>query len=330
MTQSNAARAVSPTVAAPLSAPSPVDLRATPLVVPAQRVQRVRAGAPVWPVVLFCSALIGISIAGWPYYAAERAQRVRHEWHAWLRPSGYVGQTAGIVAFVIFVFLWLYPLRKTLKSLSWTGSVGKWLDIHVASAIGLPLLLAIHAAWRSEGLIGLGADAMLVVCASGIVGRYLYTRIPRTRTGVELTRDEVGKQRDELLEQIARATQLPVADIEKSLVLAMPASRSKGLWSAFWRLLLGDWHRWKLARSLPQRWAEMSPRGHRVSKDAVHEAVKLARREMALVQQSQMLDATHRIFRFWHVAHKPFAISALIAVVVHVVVVVAVGQTWFY
>ena len=49
-----------------------------------------------------------------------------------------------------------------------------------------------------------------------------------------------------------------------------------------------------------------------------------------LTQQVRMLGVTHRLFRYWHVAHRPFAITALIAVVIHVAVVVALGATWFW
>jgi hypothetical protein len=51
---------------------------------------------------------------------------------------------------------------------------------------------------------------------------------------------------------------------------------------------------------------------------------------MSLTQQARMLAATQRLFRFWHVAHRPFAITALVAVLVHVGVVVAMGATWFW
>ena len=51
---------------------------------------------------------------------------------------------------------------------------------------------------------------------------------------------------------------------------------------------------------------------------------------MALAQQVALLAATHRIFRWWHVAHRPIAVTALIAVAIHVAVVVAVGATWFW
>jgi hypothetical protein len=51
---------------------------------------------------------------------------------------------------------------------------------------------------------------------------------------------------------------------------------------------------------------------------------------MALAQQAAMLDGAQRIFRWWHVAHRPFAVTALVAVLLHVAVAVAMGQTWFY
>ena len=58
--------------------------------------------------------------------------------------------------------------------------------------------------------------------------------------------------------------------------------------------------------------------------------MRLARREMALAQQARMLDATHAVFRYWHVLHRPVAVAALLAVLVHVAVVVAVGATWLW
>lgn len=58
--------------------------------------------------------------------------------------------------------------------------------------------------------------------------------------------------------------------------------------------------------------------------------LRLARSEMALTQQARMLAATQRVFRFWHVAHRPFAITALVAVGIHVGVAVAMGMTWFW
>src|SRR5712691_12259721 len=105
---------------------------------------------------LFLALLTAICLAGWPYYVLPMAERVRSPLHPWLKSSGYVGQSAGLLALAIFFFLWLYPLRKKFRWLAFTGAIARWLDVHVLAALALPLLVAIHAAWRFEGLIGLG------------------------------------------------------------------------------------------------------------------------------------------------------------------------------
>ena len=276
-----------------------------------------------------CAPLVAINVIGAPYYIAALAERVRHPMHAWLRPSGYAGQTAGIVAFLIFVFLWLYPLRKKWKALRFTGSVGKWLDVHVGSALLLPLLLSIHAAWRSEGLIGLGMISMFVVILSGLVGRYLYTRIPRAQSGVEFTLDEVAAQRKVLIDQLAATTGLAPADVDRVLDVSPPDDRQENPLGVFAHLITNDLRRWRLTRELRQRWSALAPANRPLSRNSLARAVRLASQEISLTQQVRMLTATQRVFRYWHVAHRPFAITALVAVVVHVVVVIAVGATWF-
>ena len=274
------------------------------------------------------TVLVAINLAGLPYYLLPMGERVRSPLHAWYKPSGYIGQSAGITALVIFLFLWLYPLRKKFRWLGWTGAIGRWLDVHVTVALTLPLLLAIHAAWRFEGLIGLGYASILVVCASGVVGRYLYTRIPRSRNGIKLSIEEVTSERKSLLTVIAGSTGLDPHEIERSLKVNPDPYTGLGIVATLLRMVRDDVARWRTARELGRRWARLA--GTTADREAVRRAVKLANREMALTQQSRMLGTTQRLFRYWHVAHRPFALAALGAVLIHVAIVVALGVTWLW
>lgn len=328
MTPTNALRAERKSLAAVPESPTPepsLRRRSSGAVGEAARPRSLR-----WPIALIMIALAAVNVAGASYYMLPMTERVRSPLHAWLRPSGYIGQSAGIASVVIFVFLWLYPLRKKFKWLSFTGAVARWLDVHVVVALALPLLLAIHAAWRFGGVIGLGFDAMMIVCASGVVGRYLYVRIPRTRSGVELTREEAQTQRQALLSRIAQRSGLPLEKVEE--VLSVPTSHGEnfGLVRSLWAMVENDFARWRMARALRRRWRALGVGGKPIAKTTLDEIVRLAQREMALEQQSRLLDATQRVFRFWHVAHRPIAITALIAVIIHVAVVVALGATWFW
>ena len=279
---------------------------------------------------LLTIVVAGLNVFGARYYLESRAEQVRDPLHAWLKPSGYLGQSAGIVALAIFLFLWLYPLRKKFRWLGFTGSIAKWLDVHSVAALGLPLIVAMHAAWRFGGVIGLGFWSMMVVWASGIVGRYLYSRIPRSQVGVELTIDEIATQRQTLLEEIAQRSGLEVTAIDAALEADPTPTDGLGLWQTFRRMIADDLRRRRAARTLRQEIRRRRPLHRRGDAAALREVLRLANREMALMQQARMLGATQNILRFWHVAHRPLAVTALVAVVVHVIVVVSLGATWFW
>lgn len=279
---------------------------------------------------LFIILLAALNLFGMPYYLEPRAEQVRDPLHAWLKPSGWLGQGAGVLAVTIFLFLWLYPLRKRFRWLAFTGSIANWLDVHSLAALGLPLLVAMHAAWRFGGVIGLGFWAMMVVWASGIVGRYLYSRIPRSQAGVELTIEEIGAQRQAMLEEIAARSGLEVAAIEASLAADPSLTSGLGLWPTFRRMIADDLRRRQAAKALRREIQRRRPLQRRGDMNALREVVRLASREMALLQRARMLGATHNILRFWHVAHRPLAITALAAVIIHVAVVVSLGATWFW
>jgi hypothetical protein len=280
-------------------------------------------------VVTAVALLTGLTLWGAGYYGAPPVEQVRDPLHPWLRPSGYVGQSAGIAALCIFLFLWLYPLRKRVRWLHWTGALSAWLDVHVATALVLPLLAAVHAGWRFDGLIGLGFWAMIVVCLSGIVGRYLYVHIPRSAAGIELTVQEATAERARLLADIAHAARLPAAQVEHLLRCDPTPCRGHGVLRTARQMLRDEAQRWRASAAL-RRICASNPQRHRLNRRALRRLLRLARREMALTQQVRMLGATHHLFRLWHLAHRPFALAALAAVVVHVGVAVAMGMTWFW
>jgi len=298
-------------------------------VVPHSPRQRAPKGGRIL-LVLTLGALAAICAVGAPYYMQPMAGRVRSPWHEWLKPSGYIGQSVGLLALALFLFLWLYPLRKKFRWLSFTGAMSRWLDSHVLAALALPLLVAVHAAWRFTGVIGLGFWSMMVVWLSGIVGRYIYARIPRGRAGVELTMEEIAGRRNDLLAQIAEHSGLDLATVSAALAPAARATTGLGLWGTFKRMVADDFARRAAARRLRRLWTSRGPKRRKADRKAIRAVLRLARQEVALAQQARMLDATQAVFRYWHVFHRPVAFAALAAVLVHVALVVSLGATWLW
>ena len=263
---------------------------------------------------------LAVTVRYLPYYAEGPGLRVRDALHPLLRPSGRLGLAFGIAGLSLFLFMWLYPLRKRARVLARLGSTGSWLRVHILAGLTLPFVVAVHAGWRFTGLIGLGYAAMTLVVLSGIVGRYLYVHIPRHRNGLELTRDEVAAERRALLTRIAAATGLDPMEVERALALE-PSRRAPG---GLLGLVADDLARRRALRALARRWSRPSGRAA-PDPAALAEALKLARRQLALDQQVRALETTRRIFSWWHVAHLPVALTGLIAVLIHVAVAVLMG-----
>jgi hypothetical protein len=275
---------------------------------------------------------LGVTVWGASYYFASAAERVRHPLHALLKPSGTLGQGFGFLGLACFLFMWLYPLRKKFGAALALGSIATWMRVHTVVGLSLPFLVAVHAGWRFRGVIGLGFFAMLIVSASGIVGRYLYGRIPRTRAGVELSRDDIAGRRRALVSEISAALRLDPYEVEAALAPSEPEGAVGGVTGTFRRLMVDDWSRWRAVGELRRRWKSQAGRGSGAAGDprVVERAIRLAKEEIRLGQQLRMLEATQRVFRYWHVAHRPVSVTALIAITIHVGVAIAMGQSWFH
>ncbi len=276
-------------------------------------------------IVLSCLAPLALTAWGWRYYTEPLGARLRDPLHALLKPSGPVGLGLGIAGLALFLFMWLYPFRKAAKWLAWTGPVGGWMRVHIVAGLAIPVIVAVHAGWQFTGLIGLGYLSMFVVSLSGIVGRYLYVHIPRSRNGLEMTMEEVSGERRALITHIAAATGLVPAEVERRLAVDIRPYDGLDPLRTLWRMMQDDASRGRTLRELEHELARPRAGAATLSRGQLRETMKLARRELALAQQVRMLDATRRVFGYWHVAHRPFAITALLAVLIHVVVAIVVG-----
>ena len=286
----------------------------------------------LWLVVGVLGLLVAANLAGLPYFVLSAAERVRSPLHPLFRPSGLIGQSAGIAAFALFIFLWIYPLQKKFRQLTFGATRATWLNAHVIAGLCVPFLATLHAAWHFSGLIGLGYGAMMVAWLSGIVGRYIYVRIPRSKSGVELTREELEAQRRAVLQQIVDSTGIDGELLEHALLSGSSPTISPdaNVLKAFVLMIGDDLRRWRAARQLQWDWQGASTAEKESDREARSKLHGLMRNEIALMQQARMLDVTHRLLRYWHVAHKPMAIVALGAVVLHVGTAIALGVTWFH
>lgn len=282
-----------------------------------------------WPL-FWTAVLLAITLVGAGYYFVDLSVRARHPWHDWLRPSGIVGQTVGIATFLGFLFMWLYPLRKKLGPRRSLGRIPRWLDVHIAVGLTLPALGAVHAGWRFGGIIGIGYWAMIIVVLSGVAGRYLYTRVPRSRSGVELSVEQIGGEQRRLLLEIATLMELQPEEVRSILTSSSAGAQPLGILGTIVRLIRDDFRRHRIVRELRKRAKEKGIEMKRLDAKTMRRIRALSLQQISLGQQLRVLEHTQRVLRLWHVAHRPVAVTAFLAVATHVLVVLLFGATWFY
>lgn len=271
---------------------------------------------------LLVSALVTVGVlwllGGWRYYWIPLDVRAYTDLHPLLRPSGAVGRTLGVTGLSLMVVMHAYSLRKRLRLMRNLGSITWWLEFHIFCGVLGPVLVTLHTSFKFNGLISVAYWAMVVVVASGFVGRYLYVRIPRSIRGRELSHDEVLERARELKEELQRQG-LPaaaMARISSFEAAQVPASEQETTWLG----LLLDGVRTRLRLLVLRRTVRRASPDHQLA----HETVRLIAERASLLRRIVYLKKTKRLFDLWRVYHKPLAILMAVIVAVHV------GIVWYF
>jgi hypothetical protein len=98
--------------------------------------------------------------------------------------SDVFGHGLGILGFLLMLMTeTLYSLRKRMRTVRF-GRMSMWLKFHIFTGLVGPYMVLLHTSWKFNGLAGVTTLLTVVIVISGFVGRYIYTRIPRTAEGV--------------------------------------------------------------------------------------------------------------------------------------------------
>ena len=257
--------------------------------------------------------------------------------HSWrnMRCSGRaggLGSSSGILGFAMFLVIFLYPLRKYWTWLGRQGLARHWLDFHVLLGLSAPFVIALHASFKFHGFAGIAFWIMLAVSLSGVVGRYLYSQIPRRVNAAELSRKELQELQEKMTQQLEQQNFLQAANVRSALRLPSQQTVDKlPIPLALVYMLLLDLARpFRIAhlRNGALHGAEhlttlggMLPTRHR----EMERAIAVAREEASLSKRILFLSRTEQVFHLWHVVHKPFSYTFAILALVHISVVLMMG-----
>jgi hypothetical protein len=253
---------------------------------------------------------------GTSYYNTGVEERPFHENHDMLKPSGPMGHGLGILGtLLILIGVFSYIGRKKKKFLPRVG-------IFLCS-VG-PLLILFHTAFKFGGIVSISFWSMVAVVLSGIIGRFIYIQIPRTIQGRELSLVEIKDMKDNMSHGLK--TKYGLEDtIYETLLEATQRKFEFGDDGFISRIF----KRIKYNKEVKTGVQMILKQTDLTAKDKKG-VMKLVNYEMTMNARINRLQTMQTLFKYWHVAHLPFALIMLVIMVIHVVITIVFGYRWIF
>jgi hypothetical protein len=206
----------------------------------------------------------------------------------------------------------LYSLRKRTRLLNWGGPIRYWLSFHIFTGIVGPFMVLMHTGLEFRGLAGVSFILTIIVAGSGFVGRYLYTALPRSLTGVVASRGQIEAEANQL-ETAVSQFQTQKSQHAQQIIgqLSQRTTRRNAFLTVFGR----SFYQWRYQRKLNRALRQLNE----IKESQRRQLGELLSRKRELARQAEMLDAARRLLRYWHVLHVPVGLTLFFSVIIHIV-----------
>jgi hypothetical protein len=271
------------------------------------------------------TAVVAVAVHGLGYYLTPVHERHFRPEYETMKPSGSYSHGLGIIgASMITIGVATYSSRKRIKMLRDLGKISSWLEFHIFLCLLGPTLVVFHTTFKAGGVAAISLWTMLSVAASGVIGRFLYSYIPRNLKGNELTAQQITGELDRLASALSSTN---VGEIvtkhisQKFEALPKPTTFLETVSTLF-----------KLTRL--RRTVKRMIRSMVAANVHSYETAQLLQRNAAsfasLIQKSIVLNQVGKLFFYWHVVHLPFTVIMFITLALHITVTVILGYRWIF
>lgn len=272
-------------------------------------------------IVVFVTIYIGCK--GYSYYSTPMLDRFYHPDHQQFKAAGLYGHGLGIIGtLLIFIGVVMYLIRKRSRSMARWGRLKYWLEFHIFLCTLGPIMVLYHTAFKIGGVVSIAFWSMVAVVVSGVIGRYIYIQIPRSIEGRELSLNEIQNVKNHIHSKLNNDYGIDAAS--QDMIFSTLQLQTTGGVAQMERVKRFFENRKKIIAVKKILKQNQLPR-----KD-IRSVVALVKDEMAINKKIERLQTMQALFKYWHVAHLPFAIIMLVIVVVHVVVTFALGYKWIF
>lgn len=261
---------------------------------------------------LFGAGVVLALIYGW-----------NHRDDNYLSAESGAGYVLGIVGGSLMLILLLYPLSKRIRMLSRLLPIRYWFGIHMLLGVLGPVLILFHSNFQLGSMnSNIALFSMLIVAGSGIIGRYIYTRIHRGLYGARLSLADLKNETRGNQVAISRVYKLD-GQLESGFEAMETAALQHytGIAASFWRMIrLGI-----TSRGLQKKAARLLRTRER--EDAQYTGAERKQMLLSIRHYTKTLRKTagfqlyERLFSLWHILHLPLFFMMIITAVIHIVAV---------
>lgn len=240
------------------------------------------------------------------------------------------GYYLGLVGALMMLSLLLFPLRKRIRFMQNWGRLPNWFRIHMMLGITGPLLILFHSNFRFGSInAGVALFSMLLVAGSGIMGRFVYTKIHHGLYGRSANLKEIKAHFIAQSEDVKTKFHFaPHVEQWMHEFEAYALNDALPILARTWRFFsIGFKAEWMHRKSMQEITQLLSQRAQTQRWDEIKYARRLASADkmaMAYLKEAQAVAqfATYeRIFALWHVLHIPLVYMLVLSSIFHVVAV---------
>jgi hypothetical protein len=239
-------------------------------------------------------------------------------------PRSNFGFYLGVVGSLMMVALLAYPLRKYVRFMHRWGALKHWFRVHMILGIVGPTLVLFHSTFHVRSTnAAVALFSMLGVVISGVIGRFVYTKIHHglygSRVTLEKVREEfVGRSNDAKsrlhfaprVEQWLQSFERDSMQLDRTFashILSLPTLGLRRRILAF-----------RCGRELRKL---LKTERHPEFRGGAPEAIQLAVVYLREIQRVAQFSTYERFFSLWHVLHIPLIYILAASTIFHIIAV---------
>ena len=242
--------------------------------------------------------------------------------YGWLnRDSNYItaesgiGYALGIIGGSLMLILLMYPISKRIRFLTRLLPLRYWFGVHMMFGVLGPVMILFHSNFQLGSInstVALGC--MLIVAASGIIGRYIYTRIHHGLYGSKIQMNELRSdlstehQRLSGEQSISETLQRQLMDIEKKHL-----ATDTGIISSISNLKTLS----SSSRAIREQLATQM-KTHSSTAANGNASTRVIDQYFSSLRRITMFRLYERLFSLWHILHLPLFIMMIITAIIHI------------